>query len=325
MPTYTELSRSNFEEYFADDSFVEKFGSEIINLEPIQSGVSNSVYRVTTNSGNFIFKILEGNLDPNQNNLSLSKILTCLSDMRKAGALIPSCYLTDKKINGKDIVAFEFLEGDIKINLNYNELEKVGESLAKFHLSSKNTQTFQKNKNSFFNIVIDELAGSLKKIVNGENTSKQLKFLRGCGEYLLNKLSRDLRFFNISKNLPRGKIHQDLNATNFIFNNDKAFIVDFDRLNDGPFVKDIANAIFKLCIEPIGNKIDEQNPKKTKFCVDEKGIRSFLNGYNEARNLTKSEVKSIGFFLDLAANEMLVGYLKCQVLQKLGTFFLEIK
>ena len=75
------------------------------------------------------------------------------------------------------------------------------------------------------------------------------------------------------KNLPKGICHYDLNHNNFIFNNEKVFLIDYDRYRYWPYAYELARFL--------------RNEENRKFADD------FLQGYDSVRKLSNAEKKLI--------------------------------
>ena len=94
-----------------------------------------------------------------------------------------------------------------------------------------------------------------------------------CGlEKFLNESFRCLRSFLVDKNwskLKKGVCHHDLNLKNFIFCDNKAYLIDFDRGRYWPYVYEIERFF--------------RNENSREY------IKEFISGYESVRKLDKFE------------------------------------
>jgi Ser/Thr protein kinase RdoA (MazF antagonist) len=152
------------------------------------------------------------------------------------------------------------------------------------------------------NIVTDETIKVLNQIIKGNNSLQNLKYLMGIAKFLAKKLA-STAFKENQKDLVFGIIHKDVHYGNFLFSDAEAKIIDFDTINKGAFINDIASGIFNCCIKKVPNS-------DSKFFYDENLAKTFLESYHKERKLTKSELSFLGVAISNIADLKMVTHLK---------------
>ncbi|BDU50870.1 homoserine kinase [Haliovirga abyssi] len=276
MAVYTKLTENDIDEI--GDMY--NLG-KILDYKGIEKGIMNSNYLLETQNSKYIFRILEGNRDIN-NEIDELKYLEHLS---KNGIPCPNVLRTKLNmdyiiIKGKMGVLFSFLEGSEVEVVNKKLLNEFGEILGKMHNLSVGKIIHRNEK-----IEMDYLYEILIK------DEKKLKNLLNSDYNIINKKYNDIKqkIENIYDKLPKGVNHNDIFPDNVFVKDGKiSGVIDFNDALSDVFLNDISIVINFW----IYNKLKK---------YDLEYINSFLEGYQKERKLTKLEKISLPIFLEKTA------------------------
>lgn len=220
-----------------------------IELTELRGGRDKDVYLAKKCNGqNFVVLV-------NKKNTIMRKYRTLLSnDFQKRiydkGLEVPDVIDIFELNNGIIVACHTYLQGKQIENLDKNTAQQCGIVIAKMH-------NMVASGNNYYN-------------------KYPIKYVF-CGliKYIANKMRwiKDVIFDENWKKLPQGLCHRDLNLTNFIFIDNTAYLIDFDRHRLWPFV-------YELCRFLKGKE-------NVNFAED------ILKGYSSVRKFNDEEVKYI--------------------------------
>ena len=157
---------------------------------------------------------------------------------------------------------------------NSSIIRSLGETLGSFHAASKTLDHAKfENRKSFLE----------QDLVNYRNILPKSEIdTIEC----FDKIFSDLKALNItSENF--GIIHGDAHDGNFLIGKDKITLIDFDEIERGFFLSDIASILESLC--DIDGLRDETHVDKT--------FRSFIDGYRKHIDLASLDWQRMGLFM----------------------------
>ncbi len=251
----------------------ELYQLEIDDFYPItENGLSNSNFILIIKGQKHILTIVEDGVEDKAD--LVTEILLHLNKYKYATNKV----LTDvnqkaiNTIHGKPYFIKDYIEGEVIMDMNLEQIKEAGKALAKLHL-------------------VPNLSILSTKY---QTESPQFQEPIGMGfdvkyeEWLVNQLERFKPI--LAQDLPKGIIHGDLFADNVIFNDDGAVIIDFECSCHYFFVFDIGMAFIGSCLDDY-----QFNSAKAK---------AFLEGYQEVRILEPLEVENVQLFTEYAATLM---------------------
>ena len=242
---------------------------KIIRFQGIKQGIENTNYLLKNKNNKYILTIFEKRVQKKD----LPFFMKLMDSLNKKNINCPKP-LKDKNdkyltlIKNKSACIVTFLDGKDKKNLNNKNCYDTGRNIAKFHKVSKKIKLYRKNSMS-----INHLDSLLKSIKFKSN-----KILPNLKIVLKENLK------NIKKkwprNIPEGIIHGDLFIDNIFFNKNKfAGFIDFYFSSNDYLMYEIAICINALCFDK----------KNNRFVLNNKKIKSLINGYQSIRKISKKE------------------------------------
>ena len=261
MAVYTVLDRKRI------NSLVKDYGlGRLSTIQGIPAGSVNTHYYLESAKGKFILRI-----DEVKSANEAQREIDLLLFLRQHGFPCPrpiadknDCYLNSyenkavaiyRKLSGKD-----FSEA----NLNDDQIEKIGQTLAQLHTIGKDYDTPIRNRFSF------DQVRSLYQNLRGR--------IAGHLKHILHVLDDELAHQDEyrEEKLPKGMIHGDLFADNVLFRGGKVVgLLDFEAACSGKFIYDLATAVNALCYHEERYHIERFN--------------ALLNGYQSERTLSLAE------------------------------------
>ncbi len=255
----------------------------------LKGGVVNNNWIIANGKDRFVLREVSRFKDKK----SLEFEFECLKYLKSKGFIykIPIPVLSTQKTefityNGKLFWLYKYIDGQVRKNLNLQELKVVAKMMAEYHELAirKNSVGIRKStsdpffKKAILGFALEmESVASEKKKKNKEDTD----FLRM--ERVLVKILKSLKVDNYN-GLKTYPLHTDIKSDNLIWNGKNLTgIIDFDnvgRLND-TIIKDIANFIQFSCKERDGYEIDLKKAK------------CFIDTYRKYRSIKSSEIKFI--------------------------------
>lgn len=238
-----------------------------INLRGISSGIENSNFFLTTESGEYVLTLFE-NLTKTQ----LPFYLHLMAHLAQRNIPVP-CPIPNyhgnilHTLHDKPAALVSKLNGESQMTPQIPHCKEIGTMMAKLHLAAKDFPMQQAN---------------LRSLPWWKETAPiVLPFLSDNNAQLLREeMIFQEKFFTSSvyQNLPRGPIHADLFRNNAMFQNTQlSGIFDFYFAGYDTWLFDIAVTVNDWCIDQISGKLD---PLLTQ---------SLLEAYQNVRPFTRSE------------------------------------
>ncbi len=253
---------------------------KIISFKGIKQGIENTNYLLKSKKKKYILTIFEKRVLQREipffmklmDNLNSSKI-NCPMPLKTRN----NKYLI--KLKNKTACIVSFLEGKDKKILNINDCYEIGKIIARMHNVTNKMKLNRKNSMGIRNLkpLLESIKFKSKKFSN-------------LNIFLKNNL-KDINK-NWPKQLPKGIIHGDLFIDNIFFKKNKlSGIIDFYFAANDYFMYEIAICINALCFDP----------KKKKFQMNHKKIKSLIKGYESIKKISIKEKKSINILCRGAA------------------------
>jgi len=112
-----------------------------------------------------------------------------------------------------------------------------------------------------------------------------------------------------------GLIHGDINIGNFLIDENKITLFDFDECQYSWFVEDIAIQLFYIIYVVLDDSIPERNEQSEKF------LNFFLKGYKKYFKINDYEIEKIPLFLKLREIIVYVGLHRSMDFNNMHDFF----
>lgn len=247
---------------------------ELLELQGIASGISNTNYFVTTTTGRYVLTLFEEHSAE-----ELPYFINLMTHLAERG--IPCPHPVRRldgqqldELNGKPAALVSCLRGRDLTNPNALHCAEVGRVLAEMHLAG---QTFDgENHNSRDEVWRKTTAEKVHAQLNTDQQALLAKILKKQSALPL-------------ENLPQGVIHADLFKDNVLFDGDQVGgVIDFYYACKGAFVYDLAIAVNDWCVQENG-------------AIDAQRMHAMLAAYQRIRPLTAGEVTVWVDMLQVAA------------------------
>ncbi|HNE92359.1 MAG TPA: homoserine kinase, partial [Agitococcus sp.] len=272
MSVYTELTLSEIQE------FVSKYQLQAIAYQPIQAGIENSNYFVSTANGQeFVLTIFE-----ELNGQEANFLAPLLQHLQQAGVAVAAPLIAN---NGQSLLTIKEkaaqlaprIQGQHPLQVNVAQAQVMGEQLAKLHLALKKYPLKRSNAHG--------AAWWQKEAAKARNGMTQVEQL--ILDTVLNDFEETTEDFD---DLPKGLIHGDLFRDNTLFAGDELkAILDFSEAGKDYWLLDIAITINDFCSD------------WPNVALNQELYHAFLTGYQKVRKLTEDEQEVLPTFLTMAA------------------------
>ncbi|HMX99114.1 MAG TPA: homoserine kinase [Agitococcus sp.] len=272
MSVYTELTLSEIQE------FVSKYQLQAIAYQPIQAGIENSNYFVSTANGQeFVLTIFE-----ELNGQEANFLAPLLQHLQQAGVAVAAPLIAN---NGQSLLTIKDkaaqlaprIQGQHPLQVNVAQAQVIGEQLAKLHLALKKYPLKRSNAHG--------AAWWQKEAAKARNGMTQVEQL--ILDTVLNDFEETTEDFD---DLPKGLIHGDLFRDNTLFAGDELkAILDFSEAGKDYWLLDIAITINDFCSD------------WPNVALNQELYQAFLTGYQKVRKLTEDEQEVLPTFLTMAA------------------------
>ena len=272
MSVYTELTLSEIQE------FVSQYQLQAIAYQPIQAGIENSNYFVSTANGQeFVLTIFE-----ELNGQEASFLAPLLQHLQQAGVAVAAPLIAN---NGQSLLIIKDkaaqlaprIQGQHPLQVNVAQAQVIGEQLAKLHLALKKYPLKRSNAHG--------AAWWQKEAAKARSSMSSIEQL--ILDTVLNDFEETIEDFD---DLPKGLIHGDLFRDNTLFDGDKlSAILDFSEASKDYWLLDIAITINDFCSD------------WPNVSLNQDLYQAFLTGYQTARPLTDDEQEVLPTFLAMAA------------------------
>jgi homoserine kinase type II len=237
----------------------------VTEIFPLSLGISNSNYKITTSSKNYLLKVSN---DKNENELKQEmRVLNYLNERGFEQSLVPyqtkderSVYHYDQKFG----VLFDFLDG-IPPGPSDIACFEIGIGLATLH-TLEHTDDLSKLRHH------EDVGFGARQV---RDFSKSTKSPKDYCESFNHIFPHGLHGF-ADHPWETGIVHGDLYSDNTLFKNEKLqTVLDFEQGGRGEYILDLGISLSGTCLE--------------KGRISIPLIRSFLSGYESVRKLPKEE------------------------------------
>ena len=246
---------------------------KIIKFQGIKQGIENTNYLLKNKDNKYILTIFEKRVQ--KKDLPFFMKLMDVLSQKKINCPKP---LKDKDgkyltiIKNKSACIVSFLKGKDKKTLNIKNCYDAGKNIAKLHKASNKIKLHRKNSMSINNL--DSLLKSIR--FKSKTIAPNLKII-------LKKNLKEIKK-EWPNNIPKGITHGDLFIDNIFFNENKfAGFIDFYFSSNDYLMYEIAICINALCFDKI----------KKKFLLNNKKVKSLINGYQSVKKLSQKEKNSL--------------------------------
>lgn len=247
---------------------------ELLELQGIASGISNTNYFVTTTIGRYVLTLFEEHSAE-----ELPYFLDLMTHLAERGVPCPHPVrrLDGQQLdmlNGKPAALVSCLRGKDINQATPSHCAEVGRVLAEMHLAGLDFS----GKNHDSRDVVWRTAVA----------NKVTPFLNEDDQAVLNQTMAKQAQLNI-EHLPQGVIHADLFKDNVLFDGDKVGgVIDFYYACKGVLLYDLAIAVNDWCVDEVG-------------ALDPARVNAMLQAYHIVRPLTQAEANVWCDMLQIAA------------------------
>jgi homoserine kinase type II len=235
---------------------------ELLDLQGIASGITNTNYFVTTSGGRYVLTLFEKNTVD-----ELPFFLNLMAHLAERNMPCPHPVANHDgeylgMLNGKPATLVSCLRGSSLENPSIKQCAEVGRVLAEMHLAGQSFPAFMENpRGSDWR---KKIAAQVMGLLDAEDKAmleQQLAFEADLG----------------SLDLPRGVIHADLFRDNVLFDGDAiGGVIDFYYACNDMLAYDLAIVANDWCATLDGG-------------MDTPRLQALLNGYHAVRPLDEAE------------------------------------
>ena len=247
---------------------------DLLELQGIASGISNTNYFVTTTTGRYVLTLFEEHSAE-----ELPYFLDLMTHLAERGVPCPHPVrrLDGQQLdmlNGKPAALVSCLRGKDINQATPSHCAEVGRVLAEMHLAG--LDFFGKNHDSRDVVWRTAVA------------NKVIPFLNEDDQAVLKHTMAKQAQLNI-EHLPQGVIHADLFKDNVLFDGDKVGgVIDFYYACKGVLLYDLAIAVNDWCVDEVG-------------ALDPYRVKAMLQAYQMVRPLNQAEANAWVDMLQIAA------------------------
>ena len=261
MSVFTSVDQDQLDDFLLSYDL-----GKAISLKGIANGITNSNYKLETDTGPYILTLFEVT-----GPAELDFALELQQFLRRSGVSVAAPVL-DKQgrrfssLNDRSAAIIEFLNGDYWLEPDLGQIRVVAKELARFHRVTLNYAKSCPNIRG-----IPWCFETSEKLAPELNKADQSLLKNSIGKYLeLSKLD-----------LPRCAIHADLFRDNVLFvDGQLSGFIDFDYACVDLAILDIAVTVNDWCLD------DNRQ-------IDSTRINTFIEAYQTIRNLSEMEKQSI--------------------------------
>lgn len=234
----------------------------LIELKGIASGITNTNYFVTTETGRYVLTLFEKNTAE-----ELPYFLDLMAHLAHHGILCPQPIASNEgaymgMLKGKPAALVSCLNGGSVEQPNPHHCAEVGAFLARMHLAGQSYKATMDNPRGphWWNVTAHAVAPFL------DDAQRRL---------LDNELANQAQFKGLQ--LPRGVIHADLFRDNVLFDGERlGGAIDFYYACNDVLAYDLAITVNDWCVNTDG-------------ALDEPRLQAMLAAYHAQRPLTEAE------------------------------------
>lgn len=247
---------------------------DLLELQGIASGISNTNYFVTTTTGRYVLTLFEEHSAE-----ELPYFLDLMTHLAERGVPCPHPVrrLDGQQLdmlNGKPAALVSCLRGKDINQATASHCAEVGRVLAEMHLAG--LDFFGKNHDSRDVVWRTAVA------------NKVIPFLNEDDQAVLKQTMAKQALLNV-EHLPQGVIHADLFKDNVLFDGDKVGgVIDFYYACKGVLLYDLAIAVNDWCVDEVG-------------ALDPYRVKAMLQAYQMVRPLNQAEANAWVDMLQIAA------------------------
>ena len=247
---------------------------DLLELQGIASGISNTNYFVTTTIGRYVLTLFEEHSAD-----ELPYFLDLMTHLAERGVPCPHPVrrLDGQQLdmlNGKPAALVSCLRGKDINQATPSHCAEVGRVLAEMHIAG--LDFFGKNHDSRDVVWRTAVANKVTPFLNEDDQA------------VLNQTMAKQAQLNI-EHLPQGVIHADLFRDNVLFDDENVGgVIDFYYACKGVLLYDLAIAVNDWCVDEVG-------------ALDSVRVNAMLQAYHIVRPLTQAEVNVWGDMLQIAA------------------------
>lgn len=269
MSVYTSVSPEQLSAWLQDFSL-----GKLLDLKGIASGITNTNYFVTTESGRYVLTLFERNSAD-----ELPYFLELMAHLADHGIPCPhpvasavGQYLGE--LSGKPAALVTCLRGSSVESPSVEHCAAMGRVLARMHRAGQS-----------FDATMENPRGPHWWRVTSESV---LPFMNAADQAMLKDEIAHQAAFR-SCDLPRGVIHGDMFRDNVLFEGvELTGLIDFYYACDDVLAYDLAITVNDWCVDQNG-------------ALDEKRLRAMLSAYHAERPLTSAEHEAWPTLLRAAA------------------------
>ncbi len=270
MAVFTSVTEAELTAWLGDYSL-----GELLELQPIASGIENTNYFVTTGNGRFVLTLFE--------KLSADDLpfyLNLMAHLARHGIPCPSPVANKfnqflGSLNGKPACIATRLGGKSTTEPNETQCAAMGAMLAHMHLAGQS-----------FSQIMPNARGTAWRAA----TAPQVGPFLTAEQYVLLDAEIALHGKNSFAQLPQGVIHADLFRDNVLLEGDRVGgLIDFYFACSDALLYDVAITVNDWCIPQEAGNLDTMR------------AQAFLRAYNAVRPLQQSEHAAWQPMLRLAA------------------------
>ena len=256
---------------------------QLLELQGIASGISNTNYFVTTTTGRYVLTLFEEHSAE-----ELPYFLNLMKHLAERGVPCPHPVMRSDgvlldELNGKPAALVTCLNGRDITEPSVTQCAELGRVLANMHVAGA---SFTGSNHDSRDVVWREAtAKSVFDLLNADDRS------------MLTRTMQRQADLNI-QTLPQGVIHADLFRDNVLFDGDKiGGVIDFYYACRGAYLYDVAIAVNDWCVNADGS-------------LDRQRVVALLKAYHAVRPFTDAEQAVWADMLPIAALRFWLSRLK---------------
>lgn len=256
---------------------------DLLELQGISSGISNTNYFVTTTTGRYVLTLFE-----EHGAEELPYFLSLMTHLAERGVPCPHPVMRLDgvmldELNGKPAALVTCLSGRDILKPSVVQCAALGKVLANLHVAGA---SFTGSNQDTRDVVWREAAAK-----------NVLDFLSADDQVMLKQMMDRQAHLDIQV-LPQGVIHADLFRDNVLFDGDKVGgVIDFYYACRGPYLYDVAIAVNDWCVNEDGS-------------LDASRVKALITSYHNIRPFTQAEHAAWPSMLPIAALRFWLSRLK---------------
>ncbi|MDX1974502.1 MAG: phosphotransferase [Rickettsiales bacterium] len=305
MAAYTELTKADAQ-VLVDRLRGEgtDIGTQVESVAPIPEGITNSVYKLTTDKQTVVVTIFE----PRRNSPSPERhqeIRNYQQHCQARGIPTPKLIGDIQSFNGKELQITEYVDARPLQSINTNQAHQLGAAIASMHVASKELPLFAPAPHlGSVGTALSEIDGMVERVLKQGDLIGEAQYLGSLANLSLRRLRSTS---HQKKTLPQHIVHGDFHKSNVLFDKQGKLgaIIDFEASRNGVFIEDIADAINAFAIVN-----DAPEGQKPHYHFDTEIAQSLLQAYHAIRPLTKPELEYLPRELEDHAHFKGAGMLK---------------